>query len=92
MSWVKVKGGGQIAAKAEPIGHDEGIVGVGFIPFTIASFEIGGQAGIEQIQFERSAVQVRVLAEVLKKVKPVPAGGFGGNLDPVILALGQLLS
>ncbi len=88
---VELVGRRQIAAHPQAIGDDKGITYISMVAIDVGLGEVGGQARVERIELERPRLQSWVALQCLEEVPPVPAGGFGGDLDGVEVALGHLL-
>jgi len=74
---------GQVPPQAEPIGHQEGIAGVGVVQVAVSLFEVGCQARVGGVEGQRPLVQEGVLLQGVEEMPPVPAGGLGGDLEGV---------
>jgi len=57
------------------------------IQIEIGLFKGGRQPGINRVQHQRPLVQDRVLAQAQEQVKPVPAGGAGGDVKGITSAV-----
>ncbi len=88
---IDVERGGEVPSQTEAVGDDEGVDGIGVVQVGIGLLEVGGEARVEGIEGQRPLRQEGMLVQHAKEVVPVPAGGLGGDIDGIEIALKDLL-
>ena len=53
----------EVSAEAEAVSDDEGIDGIGLIEVGVGFLEVGGEAWVKGIKFQRPLIEERVLGE-----------------------------
>src|SRR5215471_18122258 len=82
-----MEGGWEVAAQPESVRNDKGVDGIRMVQAYIGLFEVCSQSGIERVESDGPGLPRRGLVEGLEEVPPVPAGGFGGEVNGIEVAV-----